>query len=136
MRQHMMNEIAVQTAIAIFKGMNIDEAESKYGRGYDRIEFSGRTAIEIDEPLHEGGKIARLCIDMVGQRHATGAIMFSDKAVLGSQAEVRQSVVPDDDALQPEKFFQIKRCLAGLADDTAPPLNTILRRSLSLDSIA
>ena len=59
--------------------------------------------------------------------------MLSNEAALFPKTQVNEPRVLDDDVLQPEQFFQVQGLSTGLADGTAPSLDSALRRLLSFD---
>ncbi|MFZ0210423.1 MAG: hypothetical protein WAL59_30690 [Roseiarcus sp.] len=62
--------------------------------------------------------------------------MYADEAIFAAQAEAHESLVADNDALDPQQFVERERRASGLADCPAPALNAILRRSFAFDDVA
>ena len=60
----------------------------------------GRATVKGDHAVDQGRTDPRPRVDVIGQRHARFAVMLADKAALFPQAELHESRVADDDALQ------------------------------------
>ena len=136
LRQHMVDEVAVQAAVAVLERMNIDKAEGQRGGRHNRVDFERRATVERRHAGDQRRQIFRPGADMVRQRHAGVAIMLADKPALLPQTQFDEARIADDDALQTQKLVQIDRTVSRLADGAAPALDAVLRRALSLNGVA
>lgn len=53
-RQNMMDQIAVQAAVAVRERVNIDEREGEDGGGKNGVQIRRGLAVERDQPLDQG----------------------------------------------------------------------------------
>ena len=74
--------------------------------------------------------------DMIGQWHPCVAVVLADKPALRSKPEFRESGIADHDLLQSQKLFEVQGVTTGFFNCTAPSLDTVLWRTLSLDCVA
>ena len=100
----MMDQVAVEPAIAILKRMDVDEAECEYRRRDDRIKLQRHLPVERNHPFYKPAQVFRSSNDVLGNRHMCFTIMFPDKAVLTSQSETDEAGIPDDNALLAQQF--------------------------------
>ena len=124
-RQHMMDEIAVDAAVAIHEGMGKDEPESKDGGCDDGIELSGLLAVEGDHAADERWQVLEAGADVDRQGHARLAVVLADEAALAPQPKAHEAVVADDDALQAQSV-EIERPATGFADGPPPALDAVM----------
>ena len=54
-RQHMVDQVAVQSAVAVFEWVDIDKSERQQGRGEDGIEGGTVLPVKGDHSLNQGG---------------------------------------------------------------------------------
>ncbi len=62
--------------------------------------------------------------------------MLADKAAFLSKAQAHKTRIANDNLLEPQQLLEIKRLSAGLTNDTAPSLDTVLGRMLPFNGIA
>ena len=131
-----MDQIAVNAAVSIFEGVDVDEAEGEDRRGDNRIEALRGAAVERDHAVDQRFQVLGPGADVIGQRHAVVAVMLADEAALLPEAELHEAGVAEHDPLQAQQLIAIKRLTTGLADGAAPALDAVLRRTLALDRVA
>ena len=131
-----VDQVAVQPAVAVLEGMNIDKAEGENRRGHHGIELRRSLSVECDHAFDEPGQVLWASADVVGDRHARLAIPFADETALAAQSETDETGIADHDALQAQQFVEIDRLPARLADGPAPPLNAVLGWMLAFDGEA
>src|SRR6516164_1289585 len=129
----MMHQISMDTSVAILEGMDVDKPKRKHGCRDDRVNVTLRRLIKRDQPVHERGKVLVPNANVIGYRPLRIAILLADKASFGSEAELYEALVADDDTLQAQKFLFVDRRASCFANGAPPSLDTILGRPLALD---
>src|ERR1700733_3404464 len=129
----MMNEVTVDAAVAICKRMDVDKPKGQRGGSDYRIESLCRSAVKGNHAVDERSQIVRPGADMVGNRHARIAVMFSDKTTFVSKSKLHEARVADHDGLQPQELLKIDRASSSLSDRLTPAPDPILRRALTFD---
>ncbi len=90
----------MDTTVAIFERLNIDESESEDGGGNDIIEYTCRSAVESDHAVNKGRQIFRSCTYMIGKRQTGLAIVLAHKASIFAEAKFQKTRIADNDLLQ------------------------------------
>ena len=135
-RQDVMDEIAVDAAVAVLERVNEDEAEGQDRGGNDRIELRGLVRSKAIIPSIRDGRSSARALIWSGIGVRAVPVMLADKAAFRAQAQIDKAVVADDDLLQAQELVEIDRLAAGLADGAAPALHAVLRRVLAFDDVA
>lgn len=104
LRQHMVDQIAVEAAIPILERMDVDEAEGEDRCGEHRIEGKRRAAVECCQAADQRGEVLGPCTDVVGDGRSAHAIMRADEATFRAKAETHEAGIADDDTLQALQF--------------------------------
>jgi hypothetical protein len=99
-RQHMMDEIAVNAAITVFKRVDKEKSESEHRSGDHGVDRGGLFAIEGDHPIDEGFEILWPCADVIWNWRAGVSVVFAHEATLGALCEADKPTIADDDLLQ------------------------------------
>jgi hypothetical protein len=115
-----MNDAAMNTAVTILKGVNIDEPEGRGRSLQDRINpIQAHSVIGLNQFLHKGRQVLWPGSNKLGQR-VTCVIPFSEKYPIGPEARMDESCILDQDCVQTQKFIQSQRMPAGLHHRPAP----------------
>src|SRR5690606_6420127 len=134
--EHVMDEIAMNAAVAVLERVNVNEAESKHCGCDHRVHSLRCAAIKSDHAVDEARQVFRPGADMMGQRHARFAIMLADEAAFPAQAELDEPLIADDDPLQTQKFLVIERPAPSLTNGSSPSLNAVLWRTFTFNCVA
>src|ERR1700757_5067437 len=102
----------MDAAVAIDKWMDVDEAEGQGGGSDDRIKRARGSAIEGNHAVDEREQITRPGADMVRDRHAGLAVVFSDKAAFLPQSEFHEARIADHDGLEPQQLLDVNGALS------------------------
>ena len=136
LRKNVMDQVAVNTAVAILEWVDVDETECEDCGGNHGIERLRGTPVEGDHTAYQRRQILRTGADVIGQRHAGFSVMRSDETALPAKSRFYEAGIAEHDMLQAQQFFGIERLPAGFSDGAAPTLDAVLRRALALDGIA
>ena len=136
LRKQVMDQVAVNTSIAVHEGVNINKAERKYGGGDNGIELPGGSRIESDHAGYQYLQILGPGTDMVRQGHTRFKFMLTNKPALFPKAKCYEACIFNDDPLQTQQLFEIERLFSGLSDRPAPALNAVLGCALTFDGVA
>src|ERR1700722_8992690 len=120
LRQNMVDEVTMDAAVAIDKGMDVDKPKSQGGGGDHGIESLRRSLIKGNHAVDQRRQIVRLGADMGGDGHARVPIMLADKATFFPESKLDEAGVADDDGLQPQEFFHIDGPSSRLGDGLPP----------------
>ncbi len=133
LRQNVMDQAAVQTAVAVLERVDVDETEGGRRRLQHGVEFSlAHALVRGDHPLHQGLQILRARADEFRQRIAL-VIALAEENAVRPQARPREARVLDQHAMQAQDLVKRQRVLAGLQHGAAPPLQPAARRLLAFD---
>ena len=134
--RRLVDQVAVDAAVAILEGVDVDEPERQDGGGQHGIELPRRGPLEGDQAGGERWQIFRLGADVGRDRLLRLTIPVADEAAGAAQAELYEAGIADHDALQAAQFVEVERLPAGLADGLTPALHAIRGGALTLDGIA
>ncbi len=134
LRQHVVNQPAVQPAVAILERMHVHEAE-RHRRGRDdRVHPAGnRQRSIVGHSREERRQVLGTGADVIRERLARVPVVLADKASLHSQSQLHEPVVPDHDPLQPLQLGDAQRNRTRLRDHLPPAARPLPRRLLAFD---
>lgn len=101
----MVNEIAVNPAVAVLKGMHVDEPKGQHRRGDHRIEPSCRAAVESGHAVDQRTQVLRPGAEVIGNRHARLPVVLADEAPVFPQSELHEAGIANDYCLQPQQLL-------------------------------
>ena len=89
----MVDQVAVDASVSVFKRVDVDKAKSENRSRDDGIKLPGGTLVKVNETLDERWEILSARVDVIRQRFTRNAIMFSDEPTLRSQTETNEACV-------------------------------------------
>lgn len=102
----MMDEIAMDAAIAVDKGMRVNETERKHRSGDHPIQSLRRTSIKDDHARDKRCQILRSCAEVIGKRAAGQAVMLAYKLVFRPKTELHEALISNHELLQTQKLIE------------------------------
>lgn len=120
--QCMVEKPAVDAAVPVHKGVDVDEAKGHGGRSNDGIKATIQGPFSLsDKTRQQAFDVFMAGADVIGQRIPGLAIMDADEAALGSQAEPdKAGILADDDALKAFELGDRERVRPCLRDCLPP----------------
>ena len=96
----MVDQVAVQPAVTVFKRVYVDKTECEDCSGHDLVRVPRRTVIKGDHPVSQGRKIFMPGTYMIRQRHPCFAVMLANKTALVAETQLDEPGITYDDPLQ------------------------------------
>ena len=129
----MVDEVTVDAAVAIDKRMDVDKPEGQSGGSDHGIKSLRRSPVKGNHAVDQGPQVIWPGADMVRDRHARIAVMFTDKTSFLPESKLHEARVADHDGLQPQELLKIDGPSSSLGDGLPPAPDPILRRALSFN---
>ena len=96
----MVDQVAVQSAIPVFKRVYVDKTECEDCSGHNRVGVPRRTVIKRDHPVSQGRKIFMAGTYVIRQWHPCFAVMLSNETTLIAETQLDEPRITNDDPLQ------------------------------------
>ena len=131
--ENVMDQAAVQTAVAVLERVHMDEAERGGGRLQNRIDsVIAHAVIGFQHARHQVGEVLRARADKLRQWIA-GVVAIAEEHAVGAQARLHEARVLDEDAVKPDDFVEREPVLPRLQDGAAPSLQPVARRPFAFN---
>src|SRR3546814_6607474 len=133
----MVNQIAVDPTVSIYKRMDKDKSKSYHGCGQHRIKgmLNFQFLTGFYQPIYQQFQVFPSRGDMIRYGCTIMSVMFTNEPFLLPKSHLGKPWIVYYDLLQSYQFCFCDRPLPSLPYGTSPPLCTILRRPFALSGI-
>src|SRR3990172_155365 len=132
--EDVMNQPPMKPAIAVGKGMDVDESERDGGsRGNGIDTTSDRTTVVRNGATEKVSEILRPRADVVGDGFLRVPVVRPHEATFISEPEFHKTRIANDHTLKPFQFVNRNRMNARLPNCAGPPRGSGARRAFTLN---